>query len=441
MKIKEAICLFEFDCVMVSKVDEEEAGIHQISERAFKYLKKLCLDETSDTKFLKLKSYQAKEVIQFQNYAGVITTPDGTQVEVLPKIAKYGADKESSIIDARSSLLNMLSELGHFRHIQTSSSNIKKQKMPLLEIYIGQFLNSVAELIRRGLKSSYCAQSGNLLYLRGKLKVSEQIKRNSVNKHKFAVEYDEYLPDIYENRLVKTAISKVLSMTRTNESQKLARELLFAFDGVSLLEIPKSNAKKIALQRDMEHYKTPVIWSNLILTGHSPLTMSGEANAFSLLFPLEAVFENYVAKTLNKLVKSPLHLKIQAATKSLVSYNAKPMFRLKPDLLISCNGEDQIVLDTKWKLIDLAKDNGTDKFQLSQADFYQMFAYGHKYLGGAGELILIYPKTDRFYKPVPYSFDFDEGLKLWVVPFDIKDGIRDSNRFDLKVVKSVWELS
>jgi 5-methylcytosine-specific restriction enzyme subunit McrC len=30
------------------------------------------------------------------------------------------------------------------------------------------------------------------------------------------------------------------------------------------------------------------------------------------------------------------------------------------------------------------KNNGTDKYGLSQADFYQMFAYGHKYLKGGG---------------------------------------------------------
>jgi 5-methylcytosine-specific restriction enzyme subunit McrC len=35
-------------------------------------------------------------------------------------------------------------------------------------------------------------------------------------------------------------------------------------------------------------------------------------------------------------------------------------------------------------MIDSAKNNGTGKDGLSQADFYPMFAYGHKYLKGRG---------------------------------------------------------
>ena len=82
------------------------------------------------------------------------------------------------------------------------------------------------------------------------------------------------------------------------------------------------------------------------------------------------------------------------------------------------NDETTVILDTKWKLLDESLNNGTDKYGLSQADFYQMFAYGHKYLGGKGKLVLIYPEYDGFNKPIEHSFDFNEGLKLWVVPFD-----------------------
>ncbi|HBR8090638.1 TPA: McrC family protein, partial [Klebsiella pneumoniae] len=54
-----------------------------------------------------------------------------------------------------------------------------------------------------------------------------------------------------------------------------------------------------------------------------------------------------------------------------------------------------------------------------QADFYQMFAYGQKYLGGNGEMYLIYPAHDDFSQPIPQHFAFSETLKLWVVPYRI----------------------
>ncbi|WP_305417952.1 hypothetical protein [Photobacterium leiognathi] len=43
---------------------------------------------SGERNLLKLKSVQGMEVLQVQNYAGVLFTPDGTQLEILPKIGK-----------------------------------------------------------------------------------------------------------------------------------------------------------------------------------------------------------------------------------------------------------------------------------------------------------------------------------------------------------------
>ena len=66
--------------------------------------------------------------------------------------------------------------------------------------------------------------------------------------------------------------------------------------------------------------------------------------------------------------------------------------------------------------------NGTDKYGLAQADVYQLHAYGHSYLDGAGDVVLIYPKTDTFNKPLDV-FDFPKttGLRLWVLPFCLRE--------------------
>ncbi len=79
------------------------------------------------------------------------------------------------------------------------------------------------------------------------------------------------------------------------------------------------------------------------------------------------------------------------------------------------------MLDTKWKLLDGMKANGTDKYGLSQSDFYQLQAYGQSYLDGQGDVVLIYPKTAAFDRPLPvFEFPKLEGLRLWVLPFCLK---------------------
>jgi 5-methylcytosine-specific restriction enzyme subunit McrC len=113
-------------------------------------------------------------------------------------------------------------------------------------------------------------------------------------------------------------------------------------------------------------------------------------------------------------------LKTQARTHHLVRHLEQDWFQLKPDLLIQKEGDNQLVLDTKWKLIDEKKSNGKEKYDLSQADFYQLYAYGHKYLKGMRDVVLIYPKTDSFTGPLrvfDFSGDIQSKFRLWVLPF------------------------
>ena len=138
----------------------------------------------------------------------------------------------------------------------------------------------------------------------------------------------------------------------------------------------------------MAHYASALAWARLILQNESPLTGAGGHDAPSLLFPMAEIFEACVARHLKRQLAPPFTLRVQAGSHSLVRHREQGWFRLKPDLLIQQSGENRLVLDTKWKLLDNARGNSEDKYGLSQADFYQ---------------------------PV---FEFQPpGLRLWVLPF------------------------
>jgi 5-methylcytosine-specific restriction enzyme subunit McrC len=422
--------VFEFGLLSANKKAESDQRVQYITDSAFNYLEKCCLCDETESRFLKMKIVHGMKVLQVQNYAGVVLCPDGTQIEVLPKVAKPNEADNSEEL-ARLSLLMMLRSLKKFRHIETEVANIKKQKMPLMEIFIAQFLNSVNHLVKKGIKSDYVREQNNDAYLKGKLLHSQQLKHNFINKHKFFVEYDEYIKDRPANRVIHSALSVIADYTKVNRSKKLVQELLFVFNEIPLSKNHKNDFSSIKLGRGMQRYDAPISWSRLILEGFSPQSMLGNHHAYSLLFPMEAVFESFVAKYLKKHVPSRLKLSSQVQSKSLVTYGNKSYFRLKPDLYITELSRAHTVLDTKWKLIDQKKAAGKDKFGLFQSDFYQMLGYGHKYLNCAGNLVLIYPKTANFNKPLEHSFNYDDenNLKLWVVPFDISATTPDEYRF------------
>lgn len=407
--------VFEFG-YLVSETDRGKIDdVTYIHHADFAYLEQRCLTE-DNTGFYRIMQPRIKngcKVLQVKNYVGVIFVPSGQHIEVLPKTGITDRDYDK----ARKTLLVMLQSLREFRHIQLESAGIDTLKLPLLEVFIRRFLTTVNQVVKRGLRSDYVAQQENLTTKRGKLNVGMQIKHNFVHKQRFYCEFDEYLHNRPINRLIKTAMLQIQRYSRDAHNQKLLRELLFYFDDVPVCVDTNVDFSKLKLDRGMNYYQPALAWTRLILNDLSPISMKGKAQAPSLLFPMEAVFESYVAYVLRKRLQQDYHLRTQARGEYLVSHNKKDMFLLKPDLMIEQAGNPICVLDTKWKRI-----NGNDSehnYGLSQSDFYQMFAYGQKYLGGKGELVLVYPATEIFNQPISSNFEFEKELTLKVVPFVI----------------------
>lgn len=175
--------------------------------------------------------------------------------------------------------------------------------------------------------------------------------------------------------------------------------------------------------RHLSHYDAVKPWLELIFNHMSPTSVDGASQMLSLLFPMERVFEDYVAARLKQDLTSSL-VKTQVRNQSLVSY--KPvgestdtkMFQLRPDLHITTDGMKTIG-DTKWKLIN--EDSPGTKYGVSEKDIYQMLAYNQTYQKDepeGSEIWLIYPKSEQFTHPLP-QFKFDNGSVIRVLPFDI----------------------
>ena len=416
------ITIYEFDALVPSVLGfSETEGLRCVPDPVFSWLELQCLRtaEQGEAAWLRLTQRRGRRSVQVTSFVGVIRAPDGYQIEVLPKVGKVigGGDKE-----ARQLLIEMLRCLGGFRHIQTDSAKLAAARMPLLEVFIGEFLRSVEHIVKRGLRSDYTSRQDNLFALRGKLLVSQHLHQNLCRADRFFTEHDEFSTNRPENRLLHSALRCALLLSASQANQQLARELCFVFADAPPSSQFEQDFQRVRLDRGMGHYGDALAWGRLILEEESPLTGTGRNRAPSLLFPMEAVFEAFVAKHLAKQLAQPFTLKTQARNFSLVRHQEQNWFRLKPDLLVCESVIDKLVLDTKWKLIDDTRANDTDKYGLAQADFYQLHAYGQSYLDGVGDVILIYPKTDTFSKPLDvFYFPKATGLRLWVLPFCLRE--------------------
>ncbi|QKE40311.1 MAG: McrC family protein [Ferrovum myxofaciens] len=416
------LTIYEFDALAAAGADFSGIdGVHMVPANVFSWLEGQCLRaaDVGDAVWLRWAQRRGRRVIQVTSFVGVIRSPDGYQIEVLPKVGKAIG---GGAVEARQLLIEMLCCLHGFRHVLTDSAKLSAVRMPLLEIFISEFLRTVEHIVKRGLRSDYRQRQDNLFALRGKLMMSPHLRQNLFRADRFFTEHDEFSMDRPENRLLHAALRRVLLLTGTQANQQLARELDFVFADIPPSTQTRIDFQQVRLDRGMGHYADALAWTRLILNEESPLTGSGRHSAPSLLFPMEAVFEAYVAKHLPRQLTPPLILKTQARSHHLVRHREQNWFRLKPDLLVRNLDRDLLVLDTKWKLLDGLKANGTDKYCLSQSDFYQLQAYGLSYLDGTGDVVLIYPRTGAFADPLPvFDFPKTSGIRLWVLPFCLKE--------------------
>ncbi|MGF1792901.1 McrC family protein [Photobacterium profundum] len=422
MKSAEVVKIREFG-LLLKEGDKSDIDCHSIAAKAFEWL--LINGQSSNEKSVELvrvKKYGKQVALQVVNYVGVLETPCGTRIEILPKISDEDNCKGSS----KRVLLKMLSTVNKLSLQQFEQSSLKTLKQPLFEILIGYFLREVSLVVKRGIRSEYKRVEARSPYLKGQLKTAKQMRQRPGCQNRFHVSYDHFSLDRAENRLIHAALRQALKWTKSNENHRLGRELQFALN-----DIPTSNNyaidfRKWSTDRTLVHYCGVKPWCELILSYQSPLSLSGFHKGISFLFPIEALFERYVSIKLQRYLPTNLLLKIQSNSQPLVhhcssiSEKEEGWFKLKPDILISNKHTNQVVCvaDTKWKRINENYGSAKIKYDISQSDMYQMFAYGHKYLAGEGEVYLIYPKYSEFTKPLA-PFTFSQKLKVIAVPYDL----------------------
>lgn len=153
----------------------------------------------------------------------------------------------------------------------------------------------------------------------------------------------------------------------------------------------------------------------LFLNKESLVNFAGENVSLALLFPMERVFEDYVAYQLKR--KYPdRNIKTQNRAHHLIEEHCwAKIFQIKPDIVMKKQWEETIVLDTKWKIIN--QNNRRNKYGISQSDMYQLYAYAEKC--NTKQVYLIYLRSDNFEKDLEPFYYRKDSQELHVVWYDL----------------------
>lgn len=391
-----------------------------IDSASFKQLKLFVesnsgLDNDVDKAF-KISLRRGEYIIKTQNYVGLIETKNGDLIEVLPKISKTEENENKS----KNVLLRMLKCLGDTPFINISESSLDTIKgRSIQEVFISNFCKELDLQLNQGLLSSYIKESKNLDFIKGKINIERQIRVNALDKTKVYCDYSRFDINNNLNKVIKTTINLLVSKTSSSKNRSALNSSLRRFDQVDDLKMTaqKAHLEKLKINRLTSRYKKLIEWCEVFLSGQIFSNYKGDTVNYAMLFPMEKVFENFVAKQLKK------HTSFKVTTQGkkgihLLREGNRSRYKLKPDIILeSIDSKETFILDTKWKLVN--DKESQNKHNVSIADLYQLYAYGNKHKN-TSNLALVYPAHENFKEP-SNKMHYEDNMTLKFIPFDLSE--------------------
>lgn len=366
------ICIREsYDWIYVGDED------HQLTKGEFNELLKYLEDKKEsfiDVKYNKLRLI---------NYVGIISIQN-VIIEIIPKISLSNNKQKDKQI-----LLQMLSKCSKLPFDINESISLNLTNYNLIELLAKYFTEKLQLEINKGIYCEYINKEDNLNFVKGKLLLSNHAKRNNANKIKAYCSYDEYSENNYLNLVFKTACAVILRKINDSDIKNHVRRLISCFTDIDLIYLDKNKLLKYKFNRQNYRFKESYELAKLILLNTSMENSLGDDNAFSMLFEMNTLYEEYIGTVLGQIWNNDYrNTLLQDNSKYLLknSLTQNGNFNLKPDIVLTDEKEDyHIIIDTKWKSVNS---------KIESSDIYQMYAYITRY-EKSRSCILLYPYHDE----------------------------------------------
>lgn len=416
--MEKAITIREYGAFCVGKENGgENNGYVTLESSTFQLLERFVMENNRDDEdgALEIMSLSARrgvgKIISVKNHVGIVSLNNGTVIEILPKIY---SDKDSEE-NARHLVVKMLNTLFNISSKNLQTANLDVKKMNILEAFIRMFVDEVTRLTKQGLKGGYETLEDNLTCFKGKIKFSQHIRHNFAHKERVYVAYDEFTVNRPENKLLKSTLLYLHSHTRLSRNKKDIKNLLSVFSDVEPSSNYDADFSRIVLDRNTKAYSNALNWARVFLKKKSFTSFSGSTVSMALLFPMEKLFECYIA-TLLKRALEPNGYSVSTQDTGYYLFDNPRKFALRPDIVIKDNLRNTFIMDTKWKILS---NNPNVNYGISQGDMYQMYAYHKKYQtnSSVSGVIIIYPKILGDFEITPFSSN--DNVKVNIHFFDM----------------------
>jgi len=337
LKIRNTISVFE----------HERLTIHDNGVFTKKHLKSLInFNDNNNNKYFTV----IRDGVKFSQYVGVLQAGNLT-IEILPK-----ADKDSIVEQAtkpvwRSALLGMLQECKLLRVDEIDKAELNLRSNSILEIYLEIFLLETQKILRKGLVKKYMATEGNRMSLKGRLNFGKQIAQNIIHQERFYIHFSEYSNDNIYNRLLLKTLRLIPKINSNPALADSVNTLLLNFPELPDCKVSSATFEQLTFDRKLEPYREALLISKMLLLNYRPDISGGTENVIAVLFDINKLWEEFIYRRLKKYETSfGISVKRQQTTGFWKPGDGNNSKTVRPDIVMEY-GKQQIVIDTKWKIL------------------------------------------------------------------------------------------
>jgi 5-methylcytosine-specific restriction enzyme subunit McrC len=233
----------------------------------------------------------------------------------------------------------------------------------LLPSVVAFFARTVETTLGRGVLRSYREHHDRLVALRGRIDLPAQITRSGVAAP-LSCRYDDYTPDVAENRYLRAAVRLALRVPQVpaQDRRRLMQQLVALEDVADTIVLP-DHLDHITITRLNAHYEPALRLARLLLDNLTLVDQRGGATASSFMVEMNKLFERFVTARLRRALRGRLEVRAEPP----VNLAHGGQVRMKPDLEFRRRGVTTYVGDIKYKL--------TADARARNADYYQLLAY------------------------------------------------------------------
>jgi len=248
----------------------------------------------------------------------------------------------------------------------------------LLDLFAKVLNNATRILLKRGIDRSYVEQTTEISGIKGKLAISETLKRNILHQQRTVCVFDEFSPDILTNQILVSTLRKLIRVKPLDKGLKLeSRQLLYMFPGIRPITIKPSHFKQIRLNRNNRFYHFIIKVCEII---HQNILPGEEAGTYQFADftrderKMNQLFEHFVfnfyrlEQNTYKVKRDNIHWQFE--TEDDLSKSHLP--RMQTDITLISNDE-KIIIDAKYYRETMSAYYGSEK--IKSGNLYQLFSY------------------------------------------------------------------